>query len=491
MSAHLIAPHGGTLVDLFAAPDRAADLSSASRDWPSHDLTPRQLCDLELLLDGGFSPLTGFMTSRDHAAVCAGMRLDDGTLWPIPITLDVGEALADKLSAVDRLALRDQEGVMLAVLHVEDVWRPDHGAEARGGVRHRRPGASRRRPPPRPHRAGLRRGPGRGRAAGAALRLQAVAAHPGRAARRFRQAGVDPGGGVPDPQPHAPRAPRADPPRGKGGRGGPADSPRRGDDAARRRRPLHAGAVLPGAAAPLSAAHRDALAAAAGDAHGGAAARPVWHAIIRKNHGCTHLIVGRDHAGPGRDSGGTPFYGPYDAQELLAAHEAELGVAMVPFKMMVYVEDTGSYLPVDEVPEGRRTLSLSGTELRGHLAAGRDIPSWFTFPAVADELARSHPPRRRQGFTLLFTGLSGSGKSTIANVLLVKLLERGGAPRDPARRRPRAQEPVVGARLLARAPRHQHPAHRLRGVGDHQETAASPSARPSPPTTRCARRCGR
>ena len=154
----------------------------------------------------------------------------------------------------------------------------------------------------------------------------------------------------------------------------------------------------------------------------------VWHAIICKNHGCTHLIVGRDHAGPGRDSSGIPFYGPYEAQELLAAHEAELGVAMVPFKLMAYVEDSDSYLPVDEVPEGRRTLDLSGTELRERLAAGREIPSWFTFPAVADELALSHPPRHRQGFTLLFTGLSGSGKSTIANVLLVKLLEMGGRP---------------------------------------------------------------
>jgi sulfate adenylyltransferase len=152
----------------------------------------------------------------------------------------------------------------------------------------------------------------------------------------------------------------------------------------------------------------------------------VWHAIIRKNHGCTHLIVGRDHAGPGSDSSGTPFYGPYDAQELLSTHEAELGVAMVPFKLMVFVEDTDSYMPIDEVPEGKRTLNLSGTDLRDRLALGKEIPAWFTFPTVAEELKRSHPPRHRQGFTLLFTGLSGSGKSTIANVLLVKLLEMGG-----------------------------------------------------------------
>ena len=154
----------------------------------------------------------------------------------------------------------------------------------------------------------------------------------------------------------------------------------------------------------------------------------VWHAIIRKNHGCSHLIVGRDHAGPGSDSAGNPFYGPYDAQELLREHEAELGVTMVPFRMMVYVEDRDSYMPVDEVPDGTRTLNLSGTELRQRLAGGRDIPSWFTFPEVARELRRSHPPRERQGFTVFFTGLSGSGKSTIANALLVKFLEFGGRP---------------------------------------------------------------
>jgi sulfate adenylyltransferase len=154
----------------------------------------------------------------------------------------------------------------------------------------------------------------------------------------------------------------------------------------------------------------------------------VWHAIIRRNHGCTHLIVGRDHAGPGSDSSGRAFYGPYDAQELLRAHSDELGVTMVPFQMMVYVEERDAYFPVDEVPAGARTLSISGTELRQRLAEGREIPSWFTFPEVAEELRRSYPPRSKQGFTVFFTGLSGSGKSTIANALMVKLLEMGGRP---------------------------------------------------------------
>ena len=427
MSAHLTAPHGGSLVDLFAAPDRAAEIAAASRDWPSHDLTPRQICDLELLLNGGFSPLTGFMTSRDHAAVCAGMRLADGTLWPIPITLDVGEPLADTLSAGDALALRDPEGVMLAVLHVEDVWRPDREAEAEavfGAANRGHPGAAQLldrtgplyvggrvegvQPVPHYDYKPLRHTPAELRDAFARLGWTRVVAFQTRnpmhrahyeltlRAAREIEAGllIHPVVGMTKP-----------------------------GDVDHYTRVRCYQALLP--RYPRRTALLSLLPLAM---RMGGPREAVWHAIIRKNHGCTHLIVGRDHAGPGRDSSGAPFYGPYEAQALLAAHEAELGVAMVPFKRMVYVEDSDSYLPIDEAPAGRRTLDLSGTELRGRLAHGREIPSWFTFPAVADELARSHPPRHRQGFTLLFTGLSGSGKSTIANVLRVKLLERGGRP---------------------------------------------------------------
>jgi sulfate adenylyltransferase len=152
------------------------------------------------------------------------------------------------------------------------------------------------------------------------------------------------------------------------------------------------------------------------------------HAIIRKNYGCSHFIVGRDHAGPGNDAGGKPFYPPYEAQELMKKYEQELGVSMVEFKSMVYVRELDTYFPVDEVPEGKTTLDISGTELRRRLTRGLEIPSWFTFPDVVKELRRTHPPRHRQGFTIFFTGLSGAGKSTIARALLFRFLEIGGRP---------------------------------------------------------------
>jgi sulfate adenylyltransferase len=154
----------------------------------------------------------------------------------------------------------------------------------------------------------------------------------------------------------------------------------------------------------------------------------IWHALIRKNYGVTHFIVGRDHAGPGKDTDGKPFYGPYEAQEVFKKHEADIGVVMVPFSMMVYLEDKDQYVPDNEVPKDARVLNLSGTDLRDRLNEGREIPAWFTYPEVVKELRRSFPPRHQQGVTIFFSGLSGSGKSTIANVLITKFLEVGGRP---------------------------------------------------------------
>jgi sulfate adenylyltransferase len=154
----------------------------------------------------------------------------------------------------------------------------------------------------------------------------------------------------------------------------------------------------------------------------------LWHALIRKNHGCTHFVVGRDHAGPGKNSHGEDFYGPYDAQELVTKHADEIGIEMVPFQAMVYVQERAQYVPINEVEDNETKLNISGTELRRRLREGLEIDEWFSYPDVVAELRKTHPPRDKQGFTLFFTGLSGSGKSTIANAVMVKLLEAGGRP---------------------------------------------------------------
>ncbi len=427
MPDSLIEPHGGELVDLVVDAARSAELRTASRDWPSWDLTERQLCDLELLINGSFSPLRGFLTEDDYASVCADMRLGDGTLWPMPVTLDVPADVAEGLSNGDVLALRDPEGVMLAALHVEAVWQPDRAAEAAavfGTTNPEHPGVAYLLEQAHPFYVGgrvegmqlpvhydfrlLRKTPAETRAEFTRRGWRHVVAFQTRnpmhrahveltrraAAETEANLLIHPVVGLTKPGDvdHYTRV--------------------RAYEAVIDRYPHNTAQI-----ALLNLAMRM-----------GGPREAVWHAIIRKNHGCSHLIVGRDHAGPGSDSQGNPFYGPYEAQELVTEYEAELGVTMVPFKMMVYVEDRDSYLPVDEVPEGARTLSISGTELRDRLAAGTEIPEWFSYPEVATELRRTHPPRAKQGLTVFFTGLSGSGKSTIANALLVKLLEMGGRP---------------------------------------------------------------
>ena len=427
MNDHLIPPHGGHLVDPMVDDETAADLKTASLGFPSWDLTARQMCDLELLLVGAFSPLEGFMNRADYDAVCADMRLADGTLWPIPITLNVSRELAEQLSDGERLALRDPEGVMLAVLTVEDVWEVDRQAEAQSVYATTDP------------------------------------THPGVGHLMERTTEFAVGGkiqGVELPEHYDYRALRFSPAEIR------HDFHQRGWRrvvAFQTRNPMHrahyeltlraslnndatllihpvVGLTKPGDLDhytrvrcyqamrkhyPPNSAELALLPLAMRMA---GPREAIWHAIIRKNYGCSHFIVGRDHAGPGVDAKGEPFYGPYEAQELFRQHEEELGVTLVPFRMMVYVEDRDRFMPADEVPEGSRALTLSGTQLRRRLGDGREIPGWFTFPEVAEELRKTHPPRASRGFSIFFTGLSGSGKSTIARALLVKFLELGRRP---------------------------------------------------------------
>ncbi len=426
--SHLIAAHGGELIDLMANKEEVSALKAQSREWPSWDLSPRQVCDLELLMSGGFSPLQGFMNRADYEGVCHNMRLTSGVLWPIPITLDVKEEFAKTLTpGSSKVALRDGEGVMLAVLHVEDVWQADRKAEAQavfGSTSAAHPGADfainkshpwyvggRVEGVEAPHHydfRSLRLTPAELRAEFARLGWRKVVAfqtrnpmHRAHVELTFRAAKnveanllIHPSVGLTKP----------------------------GDvDYFTRVRCYQL--LLP--KYPQNTAKLSLLPLAM---RMGGPREAIWHALIRKNHGVTHFIVGRDHAGPGKDTDGKNFYGPYDAQELYKKHEADIGVVMVPFQMMVYLEDQDKYFPQDEVPKGARVLDISGTELRQRLNEGRDIPSWFTYPEVVHELRRSFPPRHKQGVTIFFTGLSGSGKSTIANVLMTKFLEMGGRP---------------------------------------------------------------
>ncbi len=417
-------PYAGALVDLLAGAERADELRARSRDWRSWDLTPRQLCDLELLMSGGFSPLHGFLGRSDYESVLDSMRLSDGTLWPVPVMLDLPERVGGVLEPGERLALRDPEGVMLAALRVEEVWRPDreHEAEAvYGSSSEAHPGVRALmqetgelyvagkleglRPPTHYDFTALRLTTaelraeldcrGWSRVIAFQRRNPMHRAHQELTLRAAREVGghvlLHPVAGLtrPGDVDHYTRI--------------------RCYRALLERYPPDTAmlALLP--LAMRMAGPREA----------------VWHAIVRRNHGATHLIVGRDHAGPGEDHSGKPFYGPYEAQELLARHEAELGVEMLPFRAMVYVPRRKAYLAEDEVPADEQTLSISGTELRERLEYGRQLPEWFTYPEVARELHRSCAPRTRQGFTVFMTGLSGAGKSTVANALLARILELG------------------------------------------------------------------
>lgn len=413
--------------ELYVSYDSAQKLKHEAASLLSWDLTARQVCDLELLMNGGFNPLKGFMGQADYDSVVETLRMADGALFPMPITLDVNEAFAEKIEPGQDIALRDAEGVILAILSVTDKWVPNKENEAvkvfgaddlaHPAVNYLHNVAGKvylggpitgiqqpvhydfkaRRDTPNELRAYFRK-MGWRKVVAFQTRNPLHRAHQELTFRAARSAEanllIHPVVGMTKP----------------------------GDvDHFTRVRCYEA--VLD--KYPQSTTHLSLLNLAMRMA---GPREALWHAIIRKNHGLTHFIVGRDHAGPGKNSQGVDFYGPYDAQELVAQHQAEIGIEMVDFKQMVYVQEKAQYYPIDEVPEGTTVLDISGTELRRRLREGLEIPDWFSFPEVVQELRRTSPPRAKQGFTVFFTGLSGSGKSTIANALMVKLMEMGGRP---------------------------------------------------------------
>ena len=411
--------------DLIAAGSRARELMRATVGAPSWDLTPRQLCDLELLMNGGFSPLTGFMTEADHDSVCRRMRLRSGAVWPIPVVLDVTEEAAETLRAGSLLALRDPEGVVLAVVHVEQLYRPDREAEARmvyGTASRDHPGVAYLLDRTNPVYVG-------GRVEGLQLPahfdFQDLRMTPSQVREAFARRGWSRVVGFQTRNPmhrvHRELTIRAAEAAGARllihpvvGMTKPGDVDHhtrvRSYKALMHRYPPDTAmlALLP--LAMRMAGPREA----------------VWHALIRKNFGCTHLIVGRDHAGPGKDRDGRPFYGPYDSQNLLRHLQAEVGITMVDFPLLAYIPELDAYVQEDLVKDGMTAVSVSGTEVRRRLSSGETLPDWMTFPEVAKELRHTYRPRHERGLTIFFTGLSGAGKSTIARALHARFLERGG-----------------------------------------------------------------
>ena len=421
--SNLMTPFGGDLVNLVASVEMADELRDEAGRLPSIQISERAVCDLELLATGGFSPLERFMSQDDFRSVVEDMRTSNGTLFPIPITLPVDDDAGISLDS--RIALRDPNNNLLAIMDVEEAyqWNMEETAkEVFGTLDLRHPIVAEM------HQWGRYNISGR---------LQVIQL----------------------PERHDFSEMRLTPAQT---RSALEKTGRRNVVAFQTRNPLHrvheeltkrAAAAVDGVLLlhpvvgltrlgdvdhytrvrtyrALTELYyepdRVLLALLPLAMRMGGPREAVWHAIIRRNFGANHLIVGRDHAGPGVDSRGEPFYGPYDAQELVEAHADELGVRALTFTELVYVPSEGRYEEVSELPPDVETASISGTQVREeYLNAGKPLPDWFTRPEVADILGDTYPPRHRQGVCIWFTGLSGSGKSTTADVLTSLLMEHG------------------------------------------------------------------
>jgi sulfate adenylyltransferase len=419
----IIPPYGGKLINLVSSGEERQKLRAEANRYPSLQISDRALHDLELLAVGGYSPLDRFMGRNDYQRVLTEMRLADGTLFPMPITLTISKE--DLPTREEWIALRDSHNNLIAAMRIEEVFTWDPVREARlvlGTVDPRHPLVSEMdlwgdlcisgelkiiNMPVYYDFVDVRRTPEETRALLEDMGNQNVVAfqtrnpmhrvHEELTKRAAEEIGgsllIHPVVGMTKP--------------------GDVDHFTR----VRIYRALQSKyynedstvlSLLP--LAMRMAGPREA----------------VWHAIIRRNYGANHFIVGRDHAGPGIDSSGNPFYGPYEAQEMLKQYEDEIGVKMVPFQWMVYLPETEEYMTADNVPEGAKVNSISGTQVREeYLAKGIILPEWFTRVETAEILADVHPPLHKQGLCVWFTGLSGCGKSTIASALIPMLMEHG------------------------------------------------------------------
>lgn len=422
-TAELISPYGGKLVDLIVKGEEREDLLEKSSRLPSIQISQRALCDLELLATGAFSPLDRFMSKADYERVLTEMRLTDGTLFPLPVTLPVDEQSLPSWG--EQITLSDSRNNTIAIMQIEEVYHWDELRETRlvlGTTDHRHPLVSEMGTWGNVYVSGalqvidlpiyhdfreLRKTPAEVRAQLSSLGYDNVVAFQTRNPmhrihEELTKIAADEVDGSLLIHPVV-------------GLTKPGDV----DHYTRVRiyRTLIEEYYDPNrtylSLLPLAmrmAGPREAL----------------WHAIIRRNHGATHFIIGRDHAGPGKDSNGKPFYGPYEAQMMLSQYGEEIGVQPIEFKELVYLADEDRYEEGAQVPEDAKIYSISGTQVRDdYLSKGELLPDWFTRPETAEILQQMYPPKHEQGMCLWFTGLSGSGKSTTAEILTSLLLERG------------------------------------------------------------------
>lgn len=425
--ANGVTPHGGSLINLLVDEERAAVLKDIVLNLPDITLNDRQLCDLELLANGAFSPLTGFMTRSDYESVVDRMRLQNDVLWPIPICLDINELQTRNLEAGQSVALRDPEGFLLAVMHIEDIWQADLEKEALQVY-----GTADRSHPGTDYLFGL----SGNFYLGGTLEVLSLPLHFDFKNLRLTPAEIR------------------------------AMSDKLGWNrmvAFLTHNPIHrpqfamtinamrqakanllllpiAGMTKPGDFDHYTRVrcYRRVVEHYPPDAHilsllplamrMSGPREALLHAIVSKNYGCTHFIAGRDHAGPGPDLNGQPFYGSDEAAKLTESYATEIGMTVVPFTEMVYLPFEDEYRCAAEIPEDTQFISLSGSDIRDRIRTGRRIPEWSTFKEVIDELQKAYPPPRKQGFTVFLTGLSGAGKSTIAKILYARFLEIGDRP---------------------------------------------------------------
>jgi sulfate adenylyltransferase len=424
-SSRLIPPYGQVLQNKILHNSNSSVIyAELSSPLLSLTLNQRQLSDIELILNGGFSPLQSFLTQADYLNVLEHCRLADNTLWPMPIMLDVQQAVAEKISLGQEIALLDAENILIAIMTVSEKWQPDKTHEAisvYGTTDKTHPGVNYLF-----HKTGdvYLSGSLRGISLPVHYDFCQLRKTPLELRALFQQMGWERIVGFQTRNPmhraHKELTLRAAELCDAKLLLNPSVGLTKPGDIDHFTRVRCYEKLLPhypeGTALlnllPLAmrmAGPREAL----------------WHAIIRQNYGCSHFIVGRDHAGPGKDKHGKDFYDPYAAQEFTQQYQAELGIKIVPFQEMVYVKETEKYEAIDKIIPGQTVLQVSGTEFRHYLQEGLPIPHWFSYDEIINELRKTQPAKHKRGLTIFFTGLSGAGKSTIANALIVKFLEIG------------------------------------------------------------------